>query len=118
MNLSRSGHCLVKYDDKIYAIGGAWDSVSVLERKRGEIFWKDIDPMLEARDNGPACAVFQDRIWVCGGHDGETELATCESWHPETGWQFEADLLVEVAQTTVLVFKNNFNSSNCVISYS
>ena len=100
MNLARSAHCLLKYHDEIVALGGAWDSVSTLN-KRWE--WKDIDAMLESRDFGPGCAVFNDRIWVCGGHDGYSELSSCESYHPDDGWQFEADLLVEVAQTTAVV---------------
>jgi hypothetical protein len=100
MPLARTGHCLIKFENNIYAIGGAWDSVSVLNRR---FEWKDIDPMLETRDSGPGCAVFNDRIWVCGGHDGYTELITCESFHPKDGWQFEADLLVEISQTTAVV---------------
>lgn len=100
MNLARSSHCLVKFEDHVYAVGGAWDSVSILN-KRNE--WRDIDPMLESRDLGPGCAVFNNRMWVCGGHDGSAELSTCESYHPSDGWQFEADLLVEISQTTAVV---------------
>ena len=40
---------------------------------------------------------------MCGGHDGDMELSTCESYHPSDGWQFEADLLVEMSQTTAVV---------------
>ncbi|CAG5096968.1 Oidioi.mRNA.OKI2018_I69.XSR.g14869.t1.cds [Oikopleura dioica] len=100
MPLGRSSHCLVRLDDDIFALGGAFDSASRLSRS---FEWKEIDPMLESRDDGPGCATYHSRVWVCGGHDGQTFLSSCESYHPSDGWRFEESLLVPVARTTAVV---------------
>lgn len=103
MPLGRSSHCLVRLEDDIMALGGAFDSASRLSRS---FEWKEIDPMLESREDGPGCATYQDRVWICGGHDGQTFLSSCESYHPTDGWRLEESLLVPVARTTAVVNSN------------
>jgi hypothetical protein len=103
MPLGRSSHCLVRLEDDIMALGGAFDSASRLSRS---FEWKEIDPMLESREDGPGCATYHGRVWVCGGHDGHTFLSSCESYHHSDGWRLEESLLVPVASTTAVVNSN------------
>lgn len=99
MALPRSAHCTLKYRDEIYIVGGSWTAFAKLDGSS----WIELDPMFESRDYGPGCNVYQDRIWVCGGHNGFNETDSCESWSPEDGWAPEASLLTGVSATTMAV---------------
>ena len=99
MALPRSAHCTLKYRDEVYIVGGSWTAFGKLEDNE----WIELDPMFESRDYGPGCGVFNDRIWVCGGHNGFNETETCESWSAENGWQPEASLLTAVSSTTMAI---------------
>merc|ERR1712176_173563 len=80
-------------------VGGSWTAFAKLDGST----WIELDPMFESRDYGPGCNVYQDRIWVCGGHNGFNETDSCESWSPEDGWAPEASLLTGVSATTMAV---------------
>jgi len=99
MALPRSAHCTLKYRNEVYTVGGSWTAFAKLDGTQ----WIELDPMFESRDYGPGCNVFNDRIWVCGGHNGFNETDTCESWAPEDSWQPEASLLTGVSATTMAV---------------
>jgi len=99
MALPRSAHCTLKYRNEVYTVGGSWTAFAKLDENQ----WIELDPMFESRDYGPGCNVFNDRIWVCGGHNGFNETDTCESWSPEDGWQPESSLLTGVSATTMAV---------------
>lgn len=101
MALPRSGHCMVKFRDEIYVVGGSWNSFGKYDKKASE--WIELEQMTETRDAGPGCAVFQDRIWICGGNTGFNETDTCESYAPEDGWLPEPALLMPVSATTAAV---------------
>lgn len=101
MALPRSAHCMVKFRDEIFIIGGSWTAFGKLDSQTNE--WVELDAMTESRDYGPGCGVFQDRIWVCGGHNGLNATETCESFAPENGWLPEAPLLTAVSSTSAAV---------------
>ena len=101
MALPRSGHCMVKFREEIYVVGGSWNSFG--KYSKSENSWIELEQMTETRDAGPGCAVFQDRIWICGGNTGFNETDTCESYAPEDGWLPEPALLMPVSATTAAV---------------
>ena len=101
MALPRSGHCMVNYRDDIYVVGGSWNSFGKYDKVANE--WVELDQMIETRDSGPGCSVFEDRIWICGGNTGFNETDTCESYSPEDGWLPEPSLLMPVSATTAAV---------------
>ena len=100
MDISRTGHCAVNYEGEVYVIGGGEISTTKLDRRTGE--WSATgQEMIDFHDFGPGCTVFQDRIWVCGGHDSYNASFTCESYGKQDGWREEEPLLNPQFATTM-----------------
>ena len=100
MDISRTGHCAVNYDGEVYVIGGGEISTTKFDRRAGE--WSATgQEMIDVHDFGPGCTVFQDRIWVCGGHDSFNASFTCESYGKDDGWREEEPLLNPQFATTM-----------------
>ena len=48
--------------DEIYVIGGAWSTASKLDKELNE--WVEIEEMMESRDYGPGCAVYEGILLI------------------------------------------------------
>ena len=106
LEVPRSSHCMVSLDGVIYAVGGAGNKFGKLDTT--DNLWTELPDMNAPHDNGPGCAVFNNRIWVCGGGHGMNVTDTCESYNPKNGWRSEPSLITAIGSTTGPVLKNEF----------
>ena len=105
LEVPRSSHCMVSLDGVIYAVGGAGNKFGKLDTT--DNLWTELPDMNAPHDNGPGCAVFNNRIWVCGGGSGMNVTDTCESYNPKNGWRSEPSLITAIGSTTGSVLKIN-----------
>ena len=96
----RSGHQAIVVDKKIYVIGGfrtnpnseRLRTVEVLDLESYFPVWKQGKPMRCPRSN-MGVTLYKDKIWVCGGYNGESPCANVESYCPKMDkWQHEVTM--------------------------
>ena len=84
--------CAVAHHGQVLTLGGEGRGVvssAALQHAFNDGSWKPLGNghMLSARRAGGAAVADSTDIYVCGGHDGNTPLATMERWTPtQRGW--------------------------------
>ena len=81
MHDDRGEFCVCPFNDKIFLFGGRTNSITrsfCLQLDTNDYSWKEVSRMNEARSNS-ACAVYEERIVVCGGFNfDQPRLKTVE----------------------------------------
>ncbi|KAL6728782.1 hypothetical protein Aduo_010518 [Ancylostoma duodenale] len=87
MRRGRQNHCLAVNGGKIYAIGGQGKCASALREVEfydvDRNVWIEVAPMMQKR-YGAAAVFLDNRLYVCGGHNGFSHLASVEVYNPES----------------------------------
>ncbi len=111
MPQSRFGHCSVIYQDRVWIIGGRTQLSSSISKidcynLKTEEWEPDASELQNARSNATA-AVYDDKIFVIGGHDDRKILNAVEFYDPnEKKWQEVAPLLQPREGANAIVFKD------------
>uniref|UniRef100_H2YHH8 BTB domain-containing protein n=1 Tax=Ciona savignyi TaxID=51511 RepID=H2YHH8_CIOSA len=127
MSVARSTVGVAVLHDKLYAVGGRdgssclrsvecfdphtnkWTNCAPMSKRRGgKLYdpktdqWSTVAPMSVPRDAVGIC-VLGGRLYACGGYDGQSYLATCESYDPQSNeWTDIASLKTGRAGTVVV----------------
>ena len=87
-NLSLTAHCIVKFKNRFFVIGGWNTRMTVFELRDCGLVPLRLKLPREYRVH--SCAVHRERIWVCGSRDDPN---TCDSFDEKWNHRKEADTL-------------------------
>jgi N-acetylneuraminic acid mutarotase len=85
--VGRAYHQMVSHNGALFLIGGFGDGAvyPVLTSAKGTYWTAPVATSPLGVRFGHACAVFDGKIWVLGGHDGIASNVTSEVWFSEDG---------------------------------
>lgn len=91
MPSARSGHGVLAAAGKLYALGGDTPGMDVFDPE--DRTWSTLEAPAAIARPGAAVAVFQDRLYVIGGREGDAASARVDVYDPTANsWSRGADL--------------------------